>query len=134
MNLRWARPLAVAVCAVFVLGCAGMVAVILAGGQGLSQQWVVERIQLRWIVLGGCVLATAFVLALVLPTPWGDAAITVGPAAFSISLGVAVLRSRLFAERLRSDIDGGLVSRDMLDVARRAWGPSSATLWTSGGA
>jgi hypothetical protein len=56
----------------------------------------VERVQLRWIVFGGCVLAATFVLNLALPVPWGDAAITLGLAAFSFSLGVAVLRFRLY--------------------------------------
>jgi hypothetical protein len=176
----------------------------------------VERVQLRWIVFGGCVLAAAFVIALALPVPWGDAAITVGLTTFSISLGVAVLRYRLydidrvisrtvsyaivtgsalatyavlvtsasrllpsgtsplvvagatlaaaavirpllgrvqrivdrrfnrervdglrevesFAERLRSEVDAGLVQRDMLDVAGRTLGPRTAVLWIPGG-
>jgi len=176
----------------------------------------VERVQLRWIEFGGCVLAATFVLNLALPVPWGDAAISLGLATFSISIGVAVLRYRLydidrvisrtvsyaivtglalatyaaivtsasrllpsgtspvvvaaatlaaaavvrpvlarvqrvvdrrfnrervdglrevesFAERLRSEVDAGLVQRDMLDVAGRTLGPRTAVLWIPGG-
>ncbi len=37
-----------------------------------------------------------------------------------------------FAERLRSEIDSDVVTQDMLDVARRTLGPSSAVIWNSG--
>ena len=38
-----------------------------------------------------------------------------------------------FAERLRSEVDAGLVQRDMLDVAGRTLGPRTAVLWIPGG-
>ncbi len=56
----------------------------------------VERVQLRWIVFGGCILATVFVIGYALPMPWGDWALTFGLAAFPITMGVAILRYRLY--------------------------------------
>ena len=40
MRLGWVRLVALTVCAVFALGGAGIIAVILMGGRGTSQQWV----------------------------------------------------------------------------------------------
>ena len=56
----------------------------------------VEQVQLRWILFGGACLATAFIVGFSLPPPWGDWLLTLGMAMFPLTMGVAILRYRLY--------------------------------------
>lgn len=58
----------------------------------------VERQQMRWVALGGCVLLSAPASALIpgVPSTVGGAVGTVGIAAVPVCVGVAVLRYRLY--------------------------------------
>jgi len=56
----------------------------------------VERLQLRWLLLGAVGLAAGFVLNFVVPPPLGNLLLTLGFTALPVCLGIAVLRYRLY--------------------------------------